>query len=129
MSENTVAQVVASVAALATPVAAPAGAPAAAVDSFLDEYVMEQVTIRSAALVKKSKLPPDMQEDVQQQMIMALLRAQKRFDPARAGSRTYASRVMDSFSKDFIRAQASKREQGCFDLPCADVGEDFSLDR
>jgi len=135
MSENTVASVaapaVASIpsAAVATTAAAsvPASAPVA-VDSFLDEYVMEQVTIRSATLAEKSQLPPDMQDDIQQQMLMALLRARKRFDPTKAGSHTFASRVMDGFCKDFIRHQVSKREQEFFDVPCTDVGKDFSLD-
>jgi len=101
----------------------------AVVDPFLDEYVMEQTRIRARELAEKSQLPPDQCEDIQQDMLIALLKARKRFDPAKAGMHTFASRVMDCFSKDFIRRVASKRRRGHLDVPCADISDDFSLDR
>ncbi|MCY2928200.1 MAG: sigma-70 family RNA polymerase sigma factor [Planctomycetota bacterium] len=101
----------------------------AVVAPILDEYVIEQARLRARELTEKSHLPPDQCEDIQQDMIVALLKASKRFDPAKAGMHTFACRVMDGFSKDFIRRLVSKRRRGHLDVPCTDLADDFSLDR
>ena len=69
------------------------------VDPFLDEYVMDQTRIRARDLAEKSNLPSDACEDIQQEMTIALLKARKRFNPAKAGMHTFACHVMDCFSK------------------------------
>ncbi len=99
------------------------------VDPFLDEYVMDQTRIRARDLAEKSNLPSDACEDIQQEMTIALLKARKRFNPAKAGMHTFACHVMDCFSKDFIRRLTSKRRRGHLDVPCADIDDDFSLDQ
>jgi len=103
-------------------------APHPAVDSFLDEYVMEQTRIRAAELTDKSQLPPDQCEDIQQEMVIRLINAYKRFDPAKASMHTFASRVLDCFCMDFIRRQASKKRRGNFEVASTDISNDFSLD-
>jgi len=108
--------------------AVPAPAVLGPIDDFLDAYVMEQTYIRSVTLVEKSSLPLDQWEDIQQDMLIALLKAKRRFDPTKAGSHTFASRVMDGFCKDFIRRLVHKRQNGMLDVPCADLGDEFSMD-
>lgn len=103
--------------------------PPVVVDQFLDVYVMEQTRIRARELTDKSHLPPEDWEDIQQEMVIKLLKAKRRFNPAKAGKHTFASRVLDCFCKDFIRKIVRTRRRGYLDTPCADLGEEFSLDQ
>jgi len=94
----------------------------------LDDYILRQVQLRAAKLIGKSGLPPDQVEDLQQDMCLELLKARSRFNPDKSTWHTFASRVLDYFSRQFIRRQSARRRNDWRDHPCADFEDDFSLD-
>jgi len=93
-----------------------------------DDYAHDQIRIRARILVKQSSLPPHAQEDVQQDMYLELVKAQKRFDPARGAPNTFISRVLDRFCKHFVRREGTKMRTRIPEQPCSDIGEEFDLD-
>ena len=93
-----------------------------------DDYAHDQVRIRARILVKEAGLPLEDQQDVRQDMYVELTKAQKRFDPSKAGPHTFVSRVLDRFCKHFVRQQGRKIRKGIPLQPCSDIGEGFDLD-
>jgi len=94
----------------------------------IDDYAQDQVRIRSRMLVEQFHLPVDDQEDLQQDMLLELLKAGERFDPALASKHTFASRVLDRFCQHFTRQESTRNRNGWKSMTFSDVAPDFSPD-
>ena len=105
------------------------GDPGGTDKPLLDDYTREQVRIRSKILVDQFELPLDQQDDLQQDMLLELHKAAKRFKPAKASWHTFVSRVLDCFCKYYTRRESCRNRRSPRETPCSDIAEDFSLDR
>ena len=97
-------------------------------NDLFDDYAHEQVRIRSKILVDQFELPPDDCDDLQQDMFIELVKAQKRFNPDKASRHTFVSRVLDCFCKYYTRRESARNRRDHWETPCSDIDKDFSLD-
>ena len=93
-----------------------------------DDYAHEQARIRARILVEQLELPPDDWEDLQQDMLIELVKARKRFNPNKAGRHTFVSRVLDCFCKYYTRQQSARNRRDERETVCSDIERDFSPD-
>lgn len=78
----------------------------------IDDYVLERIDFRARRLAIKFRLPDDRREDFAQEMVVELLKAADRFDPAGFASwRTYACRVLDLAVKKLAQAECRMRQR------------------
>jgi len=95
-------------------------------DELLDGYVMERIDFLVRKLARQYRLQEDHWEDVRQDLIVGVLEAAAKFDPAQASWHTFASRALSMCYKRFCRDAARRRECTVGDLLSAPSGEDES---
>ena len=94
---------------------------------FLDDYAMERIEFRARQLAQQYKGRGDW-EDLRQDMVVELLEAAERFDPAKASRETFIARVLDRFEIDLYRENARNQEVQCVSLDDPSVERDFLED-
>jgi len=94
----------------------------------IDEYTFQQVRHHSKTLVEQFGFPPDRQDDLQQEMMVFLLKAEMCFNPDKSRPHTFVSRVLANFCKHFRRQESLYARNGWKTIVGTDVAEDFSPD-
>jgi len=92
----------------------PSFAPSLSTDSsnLLDDYVLERVRFQARRLAARFGLPDDRREDFEQDLIVELLKAAGRFDPAGGAAwHTYACRVLDLAIKKLSQLECRRRRR------------------
>ena len=90
----------------------------------IDDYILKRISFRARQLAIKFRLPDDRRDDLEQAMVVELLKAAKRFDPAgTAAWHTYACRSLDLAVKKLAQAECRMRQReagrpmGCSQSP------------
>jgi len=82
------------------------------IEERLDDYVMERVCFRAWSLADKFNLDVHRQDDFEQDMIVELLKAHRRYDPDGPASwHTYACRVLDLAVKKLTQRECRRIER------------------
>lgn len=95
--------------------------------NFLDDYAMQRIEFRARQLARQHKNRGDWQ-DLRQDMVVEILEAAPRFDPAKASRETFIARVLDRFEIDLYRENARNQEVQCVSLDDPSVERDFLED-
>lgn len=78
----------------------------------LDDYVLKRIDFRARRLAIQFGLSDDRRDDMHQDMVVELLKAADRFDPAGAASwHTYACRVLDLAVKKLTQNECRMRQR------------------
>ncbi len=78
----------------------------------IDDYVLERIDFRARRLAIKLRLSDDRRDDLQQEMVVELLKAADRFDPDGSASwHTYACRVLDLAVKKLAQNECRMRQR------------------
>jgi len=77
-----------------------------------DEYAVKAVRHTTHALVRRGRIQEADREDLEQELMLDLLRRLPRFDPARATLRTFVSRVVRHRGAQIIAATWSAKSNG-----------------
>jgi len=85
-------------------------------EEFLDEYVLDRIGYLAHQLARQYGLGEHQEEDVRQDMIVGVLEASRRFDPAKASWHTFASRALSIWCRRFRRQHARQIEYAAGDL-------------
>ena len=96
-------------------------------EEFLDEYVLDRIGYLARRLARQYDLDESQSEDVRQDMIVGVLEASRRFDPAKASWHTFACSALDICCKRFCRQQASQIEHTAGDLLTDDESGENSI--
>lgn len=95
-------------------------------DSLIDDYVMERIDYRARRLAIQFGLTDEQREDLSQDMVVEVLAAMARFDPAQSNRKTFVSRVLDNFVKNAIRTEMHRRQRECYNpIPLEDISEGY----
>ena len=79
-----------------------------------DAHTMKRIEYRVRRMGRTFELCPQECEDVQQDMLLALVRASKRFDPAECQFRGFVRSVLDQRYKHLIRQYSARKELECY---------------
>jgi RNA polymerase sigma-70 factor (ECF subfamily) len=77
---------------------------------FIDDYALARIDYRVGRLVEAFHLDEHAAEDLRQDMIVELLAASSRYDPARSKRNTFICRVLDRFYLHVARGLANRRK-------------------
>jgi RNA polymerase sigma factor (sigma-70 family) len=80
--------------------------------SILDEYVLERIDYRVRRLADKFGLDGTQRDDYRHDMVVRLLHAASRFNPARAKWHTFACRVLDRHYRHLLRRMLAPQNNG-----------------
>ena len=76
----------------------------------IDDYILKRISFRSRQLAIKFRMPDDRRDDLEQAMVVELLKAAKRFDPrGSAAWHTYACRSLDLAVKKLAQTECRRR--------------------
>lgn len=78
----------------------------------VEEYAATVVRLTAHALVRRGGLPEQDREDVEQELMLDLLRRLPRFDPERATYRTFVARVVAHGAARLLAARRSENSNG-----------------
>lgn len=91
-------------------------------DPKLQEYVDEIIRHKARQLARKPGFSPSDQEDIEQELLIAILERWPAFDSSRASARTFVARIIESRAASLIRAsRAAKRGVGQCNPPNAEA--------
>ena len=79
-------------------------------DNYIDDYALARIDYRVRRLVKSFHLDEHTAEDLRQNMIVELLEASARYDPARSSRNTFITRVLDRFYLHLARGFANRQK-------------------
>jgi RNA polymerase sigma-70 factor (ECF subfamily) len=82
-------------------------------ESFVDAYAMERIEYRLRVMSTWWDLSEQEKQDYRHDMVVQLLKAMRRFDPARAKRETFINRVLDRYVKYIVRTRSAKQERPC----------------
>jgi len=77
----------------------------------IDDYVLARIDFRVRQLAGKFNLDENRQDDCRQDMVVDLLNAAERFDPAKAKWHTFACRVLDIAVMRFTQLECRRRQR------------------
>ncbi|MEX0641134.1 MAG: sigma-70 family RNA polymerase sigma factor [Pirellulales bacterium] len=81
-------------------------------DELIDDYVLKRIEFRAKQLAIQFRLSDDRRDDLQQEMVVELLKASARFDQTGSASwHTYACRVLDLSVKKLIQIECRMRQR------------------
>lgn len=91
--------------------------------TYLDAQLPTMIRVGAIKLLGRAGLTPQDLPDLEQELLAFVLRAESKFDPAKASERTYFARVIRNGGSKLLRArQAMKRKQKVTSLD--GVGQD-----
>jgi DNA-directed RNA polymerase specialized sigma24 family protein len=79
--------------------------------NLIDDYVLARIDFRVRQLAGKFNLDENRQADCRQDMVVDLLNAAERFDPAKAKWHTFACRVLDIAVMRFTQLECRRRQR------------------
>lgn len=82
-------------------------------EQLIDEYALERISFRIRVLTSQFDLSEAEQEDCRHDMVVELLTAFQRFDPAKAKRETFVNRVLDKFVKYATRIRCTQQRRPC----------------
>ena len=95
--------------------------------SIIDDYVLERIDYRSRRLAIQFGFTDEQREDLSQDMVVEVLSAMPKFDPAQSNRKTFISRVLDNFVKNAIRTEIHRRQRECdTPVPLEDISEGYT---
>ena len=74
----------------------------------IDDYALKRIKYRVGRLIGRFGLTESDREDLQQDFILELLKAFRRFDPAKSSRKTFIARVLDRKFKHIVRNGATR---------------------
>ena len=74
----------------------------------LDDFVLTRVDYWARKLARRFRLSDDERDDCRHSMVLELLQAAQRFDPAKATWHTFACRVLDLFARHLRREEGNR---------------------
>ncbi len=88
--------------------------PSLPVGHLVDDYAMKRIGYRAERLGKRFFLTPEDKEDLKQEFIVELLKAEPRFDPERNRRTTFISGVLDLHYKRVVRQRTRRARLATF---------------
>lgn len=79
----------------------------------IDDYVLERIDYRARRLAIQFGLTDEQRDDLAQDMVVEVLDAMAKFDPAQSNRKTFISRVLDKFVMNAIRTETHRRRREC----------------
>ena len=101
--------------------------PTHSTNNAIDNYVLDRIDYRSRRLAIQFGLTDEQREDLSQDMVVEVLAAMAKFDPAQSNRKTFISRVLDNFVKNAIRTEIHRRQRECDNpIPLEDISEGYT---
>lgn len=80
----------------------------------IDPELVKVVRKKTRNAIRKSKLPKDDLKDIEQDLMIALLKGMKNYDPSKSSKSTFASLLADTHLNMLYRIRSSPSRQACF---------------
>ncbi len=80
-------------------------------EAFIDDYAMERIEFRLRVMSTWWDLSGHDKQDYRHDMVVELLKARRRFNPAKAKRETFINRVLDRYLKYVVRTRSTDSER------------------
>lgn len=97
------------------------------INNAIDDYTLERIDYRVRRLAIQFGLTDERRDDYAQDMVVEILAALAKFDPAQSARKTFINRVLDNFVKNAIRTEIHRRRRECDNpTPLEDISEAYA---